>query len=57
MKVCKKILLNPVIRTVIKIIKPGTFREMLTNKGDLTGDELKRFLRAHIGDKNSTELF
>lgn len=57
MKVCKKILLSPVIRTVIKIIKPGTFREMLTNKGDLTGDELKRFLRAHIGDKNSTELF
>lgn len=31
---------------MIKIIKPGTFREMLANKGDLSVDELKRFLRA-----------
>lgn len=48
---------SEVIRTVIKITKPGTFKEMLVNKGDLTVDELKRFLRAHIRDKNSTELF
>lgn len=48
---------SEIIRTVIKITKPGTFREMLANKGDLTVDELKRFLRAHIRDKNSTELF
>uniref|UniRef100_A0A674NT42 Gypsy retrotransposon integrase-like protein 1 n=1 Tax=Takifugu rubripes TaxID=31033 RepID=A0A674NT42_TAKRU len=48
---------SEVIRTVMKIIKPGTFREMLTNKSDLTVDELKRFLRAHIRDKSSTELF
>lgn len=48
---------SEVIRTVIKIIKPGTFRDMLVNKSDLTLDELKRFLRAHIRDKNSTELF
>ena len=45
------------IRSVIKIIKPGTFKEMLANKCDLTMDELKRFLRSHIRDKNSTELF
>lgn len=48
---------SEVIRTVLKITKPGTFKEMLTNKGDLTVDELKRFLRAHIRDKSSTELF
>lgn len=48
---------SEVIRTVLKITKPGTFREMLTNKDDLTMGELKRFLRSHIRDKNSTELF
>lgn len=48
---------SEIIRTVLKIIKPGTFREMLANKCDLTVDELKRFLRAHIRDKSSTELF
>lgn len=48
---------SEVIRTVLKITKPGTFREMLTNKDDLTMSELKRFLRSHIRDKNSTELF
>lgn len=34
-----------VIRIVIKVTKPGNFREMLTNKDDLMVDELKRFLR------------
>lgn len=48
---------SEVIRGVLKITKPGNFREMLTNKGDLNVDELKRFLRSHICDKNSTELF
>lgn len=48
---------SEVMRTVMKIIKPGTFREMLINKSELTVDELKRFLRAHIRDKSSTELF
>lgn len=48
---------SEIIRTVMRITKPGTFREMLTNKDDLTVDELKRFLRSHIRDKNSTELF
>ncbi|KAI4875326.1 hypothetical protein NFI96_030093, partial [Prochilodus magdalenae] len=48
---------SEIIRTVLRITKPGTFREMLTNKDDLTVEELKRFLRSHIRDKNSTELF
>lgn len=47
---------SEVIRTVLNIIKPGTFREMLTNKSHLSVDELKRFLRAHIRDKSSAEL-
>lgn len=48
---------SEVMRTVLKIIKPGTFRDMLTSKYDLTIDGLKRFLRSHIRDKNATELF
>ena len=48
---------SEIIRTVLKIIKPGTFKEMLTNKDDLTVAELKRFLRSHLRDKSSTELF
>lgn len=46
-----------VIRTVLRIIKPGTFKEMLITKDSLTVAELKRFLRAHLKDKSSTELF
>lgn len=48
---------SELICTVIKIIKPGTLTEMLTNRSELTVDELKRFLRPHIRDKSSTELF
>lgn len=48
---------SEVIRAVLKITKPGTFREMLVNKVDLTIDGLKRILRSHIRDKNVTELF
>lgn len=46
-----------VIRTVLKITKPGTFRDMLITKDGLTIDELKRFLRVHLREKSSTELF
>lgn len=48
---------NEVIRTVLKVIKPGTFKDMLITKESLTVNELKRFLRAHLRDKSSTELF
>ena len=41
-----------VIRTVLKIIKPGTFKDMLMTKDGLTAAELKRFLRAHLRDKS-----
>lgn len=46
-----------VVRSVLKIIKPGTFKDMLNSKDDLTMQELKGFLRAHLREKNSTELF
>lgn len=46
-----------IIRTVLRIIKPGTFKDMLITKDSLTVTELKRFLRAHLKDKSSTELF
>lgn len=46
-----------VVRAVLKIIKPGTFRDMLMTKDGLTVAELKRFLRAHLRDKSSAELF
>lgn len=41
---------------VLRIIKPGTFKDMLINKDDLTVMELKGFLQAHLREKNSTEL-
>lgn len=48
---------SEIIRSVLKMIKPGTFKDMLTNKDDLTVAELKRFLKSHMRDKSSTELF
>ena len=46
-----------IVRGVLRIIKPGTFKDMLINKDDLTVIELKGFLQAHLREKNSTELF
>lgn len=46
-----------VIRGVLRAIKPGNFRDMLTNKDDLTVTELKSFLQSHLGEKSGTEFF
>ncbi|KAL3987734.1 hypothetical protein ACER0C_014849 [Sarotherodon galilaeus] len=46
-----------IVHGVLRIIKPGTFKDMLINKDDLTVLELKGFLQAHLREKNSTELF
>lgn len=46
-----------IFSTILKLTKPGTSREILSNKEDLTVDGLKRFLQSHIRDKNITELF
>lgn len=42
---------------VLRIIKPGTFKDMLINKYNLTVTELKGFFKVHLREKNSTELF
>lgn len=47
---------DEIIRGVLRIIKSGNFKDMLTNKEDLTVTELKSFLQSHLGEKNSTEL-
>ncbi|KAK0148063.1 hypothetical protein N1851_012231 [Merluccius polli] len=46
-----------VVRGVLRIIKTGTFRDMLSNKDDLAIPELKVFLRSHLGEKATTEMF
>ena len=46
-----------VVRGVLRIIKPGDFKDMLVNKEDMTVAELKGFLQSHLGEKSSTELF
>ena len=43
---------SEVIRTVIKVTKPGNFREMLTNKDDLTVDGVETVPQiSHQGEK------
>lgn len=42
---------------MLKRIKPGTFKDMLVTKDTLTIAELKRFLKGHLREKSSTELF
>lgn len=46
-----------IVRGVLRIIKPGIFKDMLINKEDLTVMELKGFLQTHLREKKSTELF
>ncbi|XP_028290530.1 uncharacterized protein LOC114454337 [Gouania willdenowi] len=48
---------SEIVRGVLKIIRPGIFKEMLINKDDITVTELKGFLQSHLREKNSTELF
>lgn len=48
---------SEIIRAVLRIIKPGHFKEMLSSKEDMTVGELKSFLQSHLGEKSSTELF
>lgn len=45
------------IRAVYRIIKPGTFKDMLMAKDSLSVAELKHFLHAHLKDQSSSELF
>lgn len=46
-----------IVRAVLRVIKPGNFKDMLMVKDDLTVDELKGFLHSHLGEQSNTELF
>lgn len=46
-----------VVRGVLRIVKPGTFRDMLMLKDELSIFELQCFLRSHLGEKAITEMF
>lgn len=46
-----------IVRGVLRIVKSGTFKEMLINKDDITVTELKGFLQTHLKEKNRTELY
>lgn len=48
---------SEIMRAIIKVTKGGTFKDLLTDKDDMTITELKRFLRSHIMDKSAAELF
>ncbi|XP_073710711.1 uncharacterized protein [Misgurnus anguillicaudatus] len=48
---------SEIVRGVLKIIRPGIFKEMLINKDDMVVAELKGFLQTHLRQKNSTDLF
>lgn len=48
---------SEIVRGVLKIIKPGSFKDMLVNKDDMTVAGLKGFLQSHLGERSSTELF
>ncbi|CAI5669467.1 unnamed protein product [Oreochromis niloticus] len=45
-----------IVRGVLRIVKPGTFRDMLMLKDDLSLHELQGFLRSHLGEKATTEM-
>ena len=46
-----------VVRGVLRVIKSGAFKDMLENKESITVSELKGFLRSHLGEKATTEMF
>lgn len=48
---------NDIIRGVLRVIKPGNFKDMLINKEALTISELKSFLQSHLNERSSSELF
>lgn len=48
---------SEIIQGVLRIVKPGQFKDMLINKDDLTLSELKSFMRSHLSEKSGSELF
>ncbi len=48
---------NDIIRGVLRVIKPGNFKDMLVNKEGVTIPELKSFLQSQLNERSSSELF
>lgn len=46
-----------IVKGVLRIVKHGTFRDMLMLKDELSLPELQGFLRSHLGEKATTEMF
>ncbi|XP_061889775.1 uncharacterized protein LOC133645306 [Entelurus aequoreus] len=46
-----------IIQGILRIVRPGQFKDMLVNKDDLTLCELRSFLRSHLSGKSGSELF
>lgn len=46
-----------IVRGVLRIVKPGTFRDMLMLKDELSLPELQGFLRSYLGETATTEMF
>lgn len=42
---------------MLRIMSPGSFKDMHMNNDDLTIAELKAFLQSHLGAKNSIKVF
>lgn len=49
---------NDIIRGVLRVIKPGNFKDMLRGgQGGTEIPELKSFLQSHLNERSSSELF
>lgn len=46
-----------IVRGALRIVKPGTFRDMLMHKDELSLQEVQGFLRSHLEEKATTEMF
>ncbi|KAL1276491.1 hypothetical protein QQF64_036114 [Cirrhinus molitorella] len=47
---------SEIIQAILRIVKPGQFKEMLINKDNLTVPELKSFLQSHLSGRGSNFL-
>ena len=45
-----------IVRSVLRIIKPANFKDMLIKKDDITVANLKGFLQSHLGEKHCTYM-
>lgn len=48
---------SEIMRAILRVTKGGVFKDLLSNKDDMTTIEFKKFLRSHIMYKSTAELF